>query len=195
MVLSAFGTPCLSSYLKVISEILVWTFYSRRLLQNDFCNPSKLYLIIISALTHVWTSFCCKCAFSGWSTLFCLSWFSCFHLVLFSLCLGRLWKGASSSLIYDWLNVTDSFFILAQVAGRFKQKLRSLQKKDGPVKKVSLNDFVIKVRFLTAFNSCTQLIICITHQFLIALNVQAAALALKKVPEVNSSWNEEYIRQ
>jgi hypothetical protein len=26
-------------------------------------------------------------------------------------------------------------------------------------------------------------------------NVQAAALALKKVPEVNSSWTDEYIRQ
>ena len=26
-------------------------------------------------------------------------------------------------------------------------------------------------------------------------NVQAAALALKKVPEVNSSWTDDYIRQ
>jgi hypothetical protein len=75
------------------------------------------------------------------------------------------------------------------------KNLEASKKKDGHVKKVSLNDFVIKVRFLIAFNSCTKLIIWSTISISNSFEYQAAALALKKVPEVNASWTEEYIRQ
>jgi pyruvate dehydrogenase E2 component (dihydrolipoamide acetyltransferase) len=56
---------------------------------------------------------------------------------------------------------------LLQLRGDLNASLDASKKKDAPTKKLSLNDFVIK----------------------------AAALALQKVPEVNSTWTDEYIRQ
>jgi pyruvate dehydrogenase E2 component (dihydrolipoamide acetyltransferase) len=56
---------------------------------------------------------------------------------------------------------------LLEMRAELNATLEATKKKDAPPKKLSLNDFVIK----------------------------AAALALKKVPEVNSTWTDEYIRQ
>ncbi|KAG0603680.1 hypothetical protein M758_10G113000 [Ceratodon purpureus] len=56
---------------------------------------------------------------------------------------------------------------LLELRSTLNATLDASKKKDTPAKKISLNDFVIK----------------------------AAALALKKVPEVNSTWTDEYIRQ
>jgi pyruvate dehydrogenase E2 component (dihydrolipoamide acetyltransferase) len=56
---------------------------------------------------------------------------------------------------------------LLKLRAELNAVLESSKTKDAPAKKISLNDFIIK----------------------------AVALALQKVPECNSSWSDDFIRQ
>jgi hypothetical protein len=98
-------------------------FYSCRSPQNAFCNPSKVYLIITSALTHVWTSFCGKFVFSRSPLLAFLVFM--FFVLCFSL---HVMEDCERGIKFTYFLLISSFLILAQVAGRIKQKLGSLQK-------------------------------------------------------------------
>jgi len=74
---------------------------------------------------------------------------------------------SKQTIPHYYLSLDTQVDKLLKLRSDLNATLEAGKKKDAPVKKISLNDFVIK----------------------------AAALALKKVPEVNSSWTDEYIRQ
>ena len=54
----------------------------------------------------------------------------------------------------DWLLLVLSLS-LYRLREDLNRNLEAAKKKDAPVKKISLNDLVVKVRSLVTFNSCT----------------------------------------
>lgn len=111
--------------------------------QSDSFFLSKQFPIIISALTHKSTNFLSRCLFyiSHWLTFF---------LYLSKHILFREQPQVQGQVTDLLLNLSKP--CLCRLRSDLNATLEAGKKKDAPVKKISLNDFVIKVIFLSAHN-------------------------------------------
>jgi|APAra0007618407_1042631.scaffolds.fasta_scaffold01727_4 pyruvate dehydrogenase E2 component (dihydrolipoamide acetyltransferase) len=75
-----------------------------------------------------------------------------------------------------------------------RSQLNSFQEASGG-KRISVNDLVIKVHLTSFLASLIKSHFVLHYETFSFSKLQAAALALRKVPQCNSSWTDEYIRQ
>ncbi|XP_073387103.1 dihydrolipoyllysine-residue acetyltransferase component 2 of pyruvate dehydrogenase complex, mitochondrial [Physcomitrium patens] len=94
----------------------------------------------------------------------------------------------------DVVKFTDSYEVFSSIElwEEINRNLEANEKQDAPVKKVSLNDFVIKLSLITSSSlSQSSNILELRSRFPMNLDMHAAALASKKEAQENSSWTGE----
>lgn len=160
--------------------------------QSDFFFLSKQFPIIISALTHKSTNFLSRCLFY----IFILTGILLLFVQARPIYENNL-KLKDRLLTCYWIypNLAFAGFeVIWMQLWKLAKRRMLLSKRSHSMILSSRSYFPLLTIFFNKHKVVLGCLMSISLTYNIS-NVQAAALALKKVPEVNSSWTDDYIRQ